>query len=85
MSHPIHRIISVELIAPFTLRLAFSDRLTRTIDFEPVLADELYGPLRDPAVFAQVRLDPEVSTIVWPTGADFAHPVACVGTALHAQ
>lgn len=71
MSHPIHRITSVELVAPHTLRLAFADGLTRTIDFATVLAGELYGPLRDPAVFAQVRLDPEVHTVVWPTGADF--------------
>ena len=71
MSHPIQRIISVELTAPHTLRLAFADGLSRTIDFAPILAGELFGPLRDPAVFAQVRLDPEVHTVVWPTGADF--------------
>jgi len=34
-------------------------------------AGELFGPLRDPGLFAQVCLDPEVHTIVWPTGADF--------------
>jgi len=71
MSHPIHRIASVELTAPYTLRLMFADGQARTIDFAPILAGELYGPLRDPAVFAQVRLDPEVHTVVWPTGADF--------------
>jgi hypothetical protein len=71
VSHPIHQITSVELNAPYTLRLAFADGLMRTIDFEPVLAGELYGPLRDPAIFAKVRLDPEVHTVVWPTGADF--------------
>lgn len=32
---------------------------------------EIFGPLRDPAVFEQVRLDPEVGTITWPNGADF--------------
>lgn len=71
MHHPIHRITSIELIAPYALRLAFGDGLTRTIDFKSILAGELYGPLRDPAVFAQVHLDPEVHTVVWPTGADF--------------
>lgn len=71
MSHPIHRISAVKVLPPYTLDLTFSDGLARTIDFEPILAGELYGPLRDPALFAQARLDPEVHTVVWPTGADF--------------
>ncbi len=41
------------------------------INFEPILAGELYGPLRDPKMFDRVRLDPEVRTLVWPNGADF--------------
>ena len=71
MNHPIYRITSCERVAPFSLRLGFDDGLTRTIDFEPILEGELYGPLRDPAVFAQVTLDPEIHTVVWPCGADF--------------
>ena len=71
MSHPIHRVTSVKAVPPYTLQLTFADGLSRTINFEPVLAGELYGPLRDPAIFAQVRLDPEVHTVVWPIGADF--------------
>jgi hypothetical protein len=39
--------------------------------FEPILEGELYRPLRDPAEFARVRIDPEVYTLVWPSGADF--------------
>ena len=71
MDHPIHRITSIEDIPPYSLRLHFDDGLTRTIDFEPILEGELYGPLRDVTVFAQVRLDPEIHTVVWPSGADF--------------
>ncbi len=71
MSHPIYRVESVEVVAPFTLRLLFDDGLERRIDFSGVLAGALYGPLRDAAVFRQVRIDPEVHTIVWPNGADF--------------
>ena len=47
------------------------DRSEQVIDFRPVLSGELFGPLRDPALFCQVRLDPEVLTLVWPNGADF--------------
>jgi len=31
----------------------------------------LYGPLRNPEVFAQVEIDPIARTLVWPNGADF--------------
>ena len=71
MSHPIFRVRSVEIVAPFTLRMRFDDGAERQIDFRPVLAGELFGPLRDVRLFNQVRLDPEVHTLVWPNGADF--------------
>ena len=70
-SHPIYRIESFERIGKYTLRLCFNDGVVRIIDFEPILAGELFGPLQDSSLFAQVSLDPEVYTIVWPTGADF--------------
>lgn len=71
MRHPIHRVKSFAHAAPHTLRVAFADGTEQTICFEPVLAGELFGPLRDPAVFNLVRLDPEAHTLVWPNGADF--------------
>lgn len=71
MKHPIHRIASFGIVAPYTLNLSFEDGLARTIDFDPILEGELFGPLRDPALFAQAKLDPEVHTVVWPSGADF--------------
>src|SRR5687767_10977116 len=69
--HPIHRIEALQLVGPHKLRLRFDDGLERVIDFSPVLEGELFGPLRDPDFFAQVSLDPEAQTIVWPNGADF--------------
>jgi len=71
MNHPLYRITAVEQVATYSLRLRFNDGLSRTIDFEPILEGELFGPLRDRAVFAQVSLDPEIHTVVWPSGADF--------------
>jgi hypothetical protein len=71
MNHPLFRIVSAECVPPYSLRLRFNDGLTRTVDLEPVLEGELFGPLRDPAAFAQVALDPEIHTVVWPSGADF--------------
>ncbi len=69
--HPIHRVVSFEPVAPYTLRVQFEDDTLRTIDFRPVLKGEVLGALRDPEIFRQVQIDPEVHTLVWPNGADF--------------
>jgi len=71
MNHPINRVESFEIIAPYTLRVGFDDQTEQTIDFQSVLAGNLYGPLRELSLFNQVRIDPEVKTLVWPNGADF--------------
>lgn len=71
MTHPIHRVSAFEVVAPYTLRVSFEDAVKRTIGFGPVLAGELFGPLRDLDLFNQVRIDQEVQTLVWPNGADF--------------
>ncbi len=60
-----------EIVAPYTLRIEFDDSTRQTINFQPVLTGELYGSLRDLSLFNQVRIDPEVDTLVWPSGADF--------------
>ena len=71
MTHPIYRVQAFEIVADYTLRVSFDDGTQRTIDFQPILAGELYGPLKDLSLFHQVRIDPEVRTLVWPNGADF--------------
>jgi len=70
-AHPIYRVRSFQLVAPYTLRVRFDDQTEQVINFEPVLAGELYRPLRDAALFNQVQIDSEVHTLVWPNGADF--------------
>ena len=71
MNHPIYKVRSVKIAAPYTLLVGFDDGTQQTIDFFPVLSGELYRPLRELALFNQVRIDPEVQTLVWPNGADF--------------
>lgn len=71
MTHPIYRVRSFRIEAPYTLRVGFDDDTEQVINFEPILAGELYRPLRDLSIFNQVRIDPEVHTLVWPNGAAF--------------
>ena len=71
MNHPIYCVTSVAAVGGYRLRVGFDDGSTRVIDLEPVLEGDLYGPLRDPSLFAAVQVDPEVGTLTWPNGADF--------------
>ncbi len=71
MTHPIYKVTGFEITGPYILRVSFNDGTAQAINLRPVLAGELYGPLNDIEVFNQVRLDPEVHTLVWPNGADF--------------
>jgi len=71
MPHAIHRVEQVEILRNYTIRVRFEDETEQEIDLEPVLAGELYGPLRDPELFRSAFVDPEVHTVVWPNGADF--------------
>ena len=71
MEHPIYRVRSFEIAGAYTLRISFDDGTEQTIDFQPILAGELYGPLKALSLFNQVQIDPEVQTLVWPNGADF--------------
>ncbi len=56
----------------YVIRLSFNDGAEGFVD----LADELYGemflPLKDLERFRAFRVDPELRTIVWDNGADFA-------------
>jgi hypothetical protein len=69
--HDIHRVEAFDIVAAYTLRVKFEDRTEQLINFEPALAGELFGPLRNLSLFDEVRIDPEVHTLVWPNGADF--------------
>ena len=71
MNHLIYRVVAFEIISDYTLRVHFDDETEQVIDFRPILAGELYGPLSTLELFNQVRIDPEVRTLVRPNGADF--------------
>ncbi len=71
MNHPIHRVRSFRIVSDYVLSVTFDDQTEQIINFRPVLAGEMFGPLRDLTLFNRVQIDPEVHTLVWPNGADF--------------
>jgi hypothetical protein len=65
------RVISVVVRGHYELRLTFSDGVVRDVDLSRLRErGSIFEPLRDPDYFAQVVVDPEAGTIVWPNGAD---------------
>lgn len=66
----IHDIVEVEVIGDYTVRVTFDDGAVRDVRLDDELRGPVFEPLRDPKLFAQVTVDRESGTIVWPTGAD---------------
>jgi Protein of unknown function (DUF2442) len=56
----------------YCIWLEFADGTKGEINLEEELWGEVFEPLRDRAVFQSFSLHPELETIVWPNGADFA-------------
>ncbi len=69
--HWMAKVTEFEIVGDYTVRVLFDDGAQQVIDFEPVLNGEIWGPLRDLALFNQVAIDPTARTLTWPNGADF--------------
>jgi Protein of unknown function (DUF2442) len=62
----------VAVVGDHVLRLLFSDGTVGDIDFSTVQWTGVLESLNDPEYFAQVTVDPEAGTVVWPNGIDLA-------------
>jgi hypothetical protein len=73
-------ITHVEVLHDNVVRLRFADGVEKAIDLAPYLHGPIFAEIRsDPARFAEVRVDPDAGTIVWPNGADLAPDVLYEG------
>jgi hypothetical protein len=64
-------IVEVRPLDGHRLFLSFEDGAEGTVDLtQHVRFDGVFASLRDRENFLQVRVDPELGTIVWPNGAD---------------
>jgi hypothetical protein len=66
-----HRVVDVRALAPFKVWLRFADQRVGVVDLAEIFArGGVFTPLRDPAAFAQVRVDREFGAIEWPGSVD---------------
>ena len=70
MSTP--KIKSAKHFEEYKLRVTFDDGKSGVIDLSDQLWGEVFAPLKDLEQFKKFKIDFELSTIVWPTGADLA-------------
>lgn len=52
--------------------LKFEDGIEGEVDLEKELWGEVFQPLKDKTRFAELSVNDELGTLVWPNGADFA-------------
>ncbi len=66
------RVTDARLVRDFIVWVRFNDGSEGEVDLSGELDGPIFEPLRDPKVFSQLRLDPDIHTLVWPNGADLA-------------
>ncbi len=65
-----HRVISVEPLANYLVRLTFSDGMSKEVDLQPYIGKGIAAALKDETYFRKVTLE-EGGGITWPNGYDF--------------
>ena len=65
-------VVGVAVVGDHVLRLLFSDGTAGDVDFSAERWTGVLAPLNDPGYFAEVAVDREAGTIVWPDGIDLA-------------
>lgn len=72
----LHDIVEARVTGDHSLFVRFDDDTAGTIDIAALTRfDGVFAALQDPTCFAQVRVDVELGTVVWPTGADLCPDV----------
>jgi hypothetical protein len=66
------RLIEAQYVRHYILHLRFADGTEGDVDLSQELEGEVFEPLKDCAFFQAFTVSPELHTVVWPNGADFA-------------
>lgn len=65
-------VTSAQVITVHSLLLQFDDGTHGEVDLAAELTGPIFEELLDPETFKEAYLDPELRTVCWPNGADFA-------------
>ncbi len=65
-------VTEVKVVGPHSLELKFDNGIRKRVNLRRELYGPIFEPLRDPAYFAKVYVDPNSRTVTWANGADFA-------------
>ena len=64
-------IVSASPLDGYRLSIRYEDGVEGIVDLGAIIGFRgVFAPLKDPAYFSQVRVDPELGTVSWPNGAD---------------
>jgi hypothetical protein len=67
-----NRVIGARYVSGYTVWVEFEDGTSGEIDLAAELEGPVFEPLRDTATFRSFAIHPDLHTLVWPNGADFA-------------
>jgi hypothetical protein len=68
----IPRVVEVKPLDGFRLWVRFRDGKVGTIELANELWGPMFEPLKDPDLFFQASVNPDLETVTWPNGADLA-------------
>lgn len=66
------KLVNAEFVAGYSIMLSFSDGTNGEVDFAEELNGGVFEALKDPAFFRSFSFQPQLGTIEWSNGADFA-------------
>ena len=66
------RVIEAQYVKGYTIKIRFADGVVGEVNLSDELIGEIFQPLKDISYFKNFTVDPELHTLVWPNGADFA-------------
>ncbi len=67
-----HLVRSAQYLRDYMIVVEFKDRTTKTVDLGPHLKGPIFRPLKDLRYFRSFTVNPDLDTVTWPNGADFA-------------
>jgi len=65
-------VTAADYLDAYRIALSFNDGRSGIADLGDALAEGVFQPLQDIALFRQFKIDGDLQTIVWPNGVDLA-------------